>query len=126
MSPSMKLIVTLVNDDDDGCAADADADADAGVGSYVGRSQRKNAESDAHFPIFWKLSRRISYSGFLIQMLTLFVTPMLMPMVKLMLILGQMEPVMVEVQRPSREEPRVEGRMVKVGFLDCKILGFKI
>jgi len=47
------------------------------------------------------------------QMLTLFVTPMLMPMVKLMLILGQMEPVMVEVQRPSREEPRVEGRMVK-------------
>merc|ERR1711971_4612 len=26
---------------------------------------------------------------------------------------GQMEPVMVEVQRPSREEPRVEGRMVK-------------
>ena len=28
----------------------------------------------------------------------------------------QMEPVMVEVQRPSREEPRVEGRMVKVGF----------
>merc|ERR1712107_578878 len=24
---------------------------------------------------------------------------------------GQMEPVMVEVQRPSREEPRVEGRM---------------
>ena len=30
----------------------------------------------------------------------------------------QMEPVMVEVQRPSREEPRVEGRMVKVDFLD--------
>ena len=30
-----------------------------------------------------------------------------------------MEPVMVEVQRPSREEPRVEGRMVKVDlFLD--------
>jgi len=26
---------------------------------------------------------------------------------------GQIEPVMVEVQRPSREEPRVEGRMVK-------------
>merc|ERR1712004_304518 len=26
---------------------------------------------------------------------------------------GQMEPVMVEVQRPSREEPRVEGRIVK-------------
>merc|ERR1711971_266262 len=26
---------------------------------------------------------------------------------------GQMEPVMAEVQRPSREEPRVEGRMVK-------------
>ena len=42
---------------------------------------------------------------------------MLMPMLKLMLILGQMEPMMVEVQRPSREEPRVEGRMVKVGFL---------
>ena len=35
----------------------------------------------------------------------------------LMLILSeQMEPVMVEVQRPSREEPRVEGRMVKVDF----------
>ena len=30
--------------------------------------------------------------------------------------LEQMEPVMVEVQRPSREEPRVEGRMVKVDF----------
>ena len=106
----MTLIVTLVNGDG-ACAADSE------VGGYVGRSQRKNAESDAHFPIFWKLSRRISYSGFLIQMLTLFVTPMLMPMVKLMLILGQMEPVMVEVQRPSREEPRVEGRMVKVGFI---------
>ena len=105
----MTLIVTLVNGDG-ACAADSE------VGGYVGRSQRENAESDAHFPIFGKLSRRISYSGFLIQMLTLFVTPMLMPMVKLMLILGQMEPVMVEVQRPSREEPRVEGRMVKVRF----------
>ena len=117
----MTLIVTLVNGDG-ACAADSE------VGGYVGRSQRENdnAESDAHFPTFGQLSRRISYSGFLIQMLTLFVTPMLMPMVKLMLILGQMEPVMVEVQRPSREEPRVEGRMVKVGFLDCKILGFKI
>ena len=68
------------------------------------------------FPLS-EIFARISYSGFLIQMLTLFVTPMLMRMVKLMLILGQMEPVMVEVQRPSREEPRVEGRMVKVGFI---------
>ena len=33
-----------------------------------------------------------------------------------MVLSEQMEPVMVEVQRPSREEPRVEGRMVKVGL----------
>ena len=34
----------------------------------------------------------------------------------------QMEPVMVEVQRPSREEPRVEGRMVKVDACTMYIL----
>ena len=36
--------------------------------------------------------------------------------------LEQMEPVMVEVQRPSREEPRVEGRMVKVDFFFFRYL----
>ena len=40
----------------------------------------------------------------------------LMLIMMMMLMLEQMEPVMVEVQRPSREEPRVEGRMVKVRF----------
>ena len=42
--------------------------------------------------------------------------------------LEQMEPVMVEVQRPSREEPRVEGRMVKVDlffrYLDISQISF--
>ena len=44
----------------------------------------------------------------------------LMLIMMMMLMLEQMEPVMVEVQRPSREEPRVEGRMVKVGFIFVK------
>ena len=34
---------------------------------------------------------------------------LIMLILMMMLMLEQMEPVMVEVQRPSREEPRVEG-----------------